>query len=84
MKLSPVIDRGKFSGEASSVLQINLNSDGLFVILSRVSNANRVEESRTAAELAKRPEDQWDEGSSSRGSVKPVPVSASAQRSAVW
>jgi len=38
----------------------------LGVILSEVSNANEVEGSRTADELARRPEDQRDEGSSSR------------------
>ena len=36
------------------------------VILTEVSNANEVKGSRTAAELARRPEDQRDEGSSSR------------------
>src|SRR5208282_4318443 len=38
----------------------------LGVILSEVSNANEIEGSRTADELARSPEDQRDEGSSSR------------------
>jgi hypothetical protein len=47
----------------------------------KLSNANEAEESRTADELARSPEDQWDEGSSSRVSVEPAPVSVFAQRS---
>jgi CobD/Cbib protein len=54
----------------------------LSVILSKVSSANEVERSRTAAELARRPEDQRDEGSSSRKRSRCRSLE-SAKRSAV-